>query len=349
MRSPAAALAVLTEAAQAAEDTLARGADAVAALDRVAQALEEARQALDAVAPSPPPLAEVPPPAPVVALPDPPVGGRPEVVLPPVRMPWMLILACPGDRSKASALARVLGVDGVTARMAALARAPRVVLRSETVHELTRKAEQLRSELTLPAVVASREQLLQIAAPDVVLEGRSPDGLLVSAAWPWTAEAPVSPPADARVLAQDGVMLAVPGEVVVRRYRVGRSLARGRRQDKVLRLASEQRHRVVDLHGPGLFARVVAGVTDTSALPGHDPRSGLRAVQGLLDHVDNWLPEAVVQGERTVAPGSAPTMPEGHDGAAPIEASAWPLWEEHSRLCRLLAGLPADDVPAHRV
>ena len=55
-----------------------------------------------------------------------------------------------------------------------------------------------------------------------------------------------------------------------------------------------------------------------------------------------------VQSDRVCSAGEAPQVPDGHDGAAPIEASGWAAWEEHTRLCRLLGGLSSQDVPAER-
>jgi len=259
----------------------------------------------------------------------------------------MLVIQGPGNPELAGPMAKALGVDGVSARFAAIARAPRVALRSDTPESLRAAAVQVQ-RLGVAAVVVSREELESIAAPDLVLTVDGAARFMVSATWPWDVDVPENLPGDARSLPWLGMGLAVPGEVSVRRYRVGRSLARGRRKEQVLRLGTERRLQVIDLHGPGRFLRLIAGLTDTSSMPGHDERSALRSFQGLTKQIPDWIRSCELQSERVCSPGEAPTIPDGYDGSAPIEASGWPLWEEHTRLCRLLGGLTSSDVPVER-
>ena len=359
-RAPAAdslpdALQALVESARAAVHAQQRGGDLHQALDAVSAAVESARRLAPTVAvskatpaPLPPSLTLPPPPAPLPSVaPEVVPLGRPAVELPRYRHRWMLILAGPGNAELGPRLAAALGVDGVTARLAAIARAPRVALRSDEPETLRTAAVRVQ-RLGVSAVVVAREELYDITAPDVVLGVAKPGRLSVSASTCWDGDRPLVPPADLRSLPWGGLSLAVPGEVVVRRYRLGRSLARGRRQDRVLRLATERRVRVLDLHGPGRFLRLIAGLTDTTGLPGHDPDSALRAHKALVERLSELLVKCRIAGDRSCAPGSAPPMPEGHDGSSPIEASGWPLWEEHSRLARVLAGLGTDDVGGDR-
>lgn len=282
-----------------------------------------------------------------IPLPVAPTRERPPVVLPRYRRRWLLVLQGPGNPDLAPDLAAAMGVDGVSARFAAIARAPRVALRSDRAEELRPVASRVH-KLGLATVVVSREELERIAAPDLVL-GIGEDGRLrVSATWPWDADLPEQPPADMRSLPLQGMRLAVPGEIAVRRYRLGRSLARGRRSERVLRLATERRYQILDLHGSGRFLRLVAGITDTAGMPGHDDRSALRSYNGLVDQLPEWIRGCAVQAARVCTPGEAPPLPEGHDGSTPIEASGWAAWEEHTRMCRLLYGLSSVDVPVER-
>ena len=360
------ALQAIVDAARMAVSVHQRQGDLGQALDQVATAVERARSLAPTARLARP--AEVAsttaPPAPKPALTaslglpaaTPPsdgsseataLPGRPPVVLPRYQHRWMLILAGPGNADLGPSLAQALGVDGVTARLAAVARAPRVALRSDEPETLRAAAARVQ-RLGISAVVVCRDELGEIASPDVVLGVERPGRLSVSASTPWDGERPLVPPADLRSLPWAGLSLAVPGDVVVRRYRVGRSLARGRRKERVLRLGSERRVRVLDLHGPGRFVRVVAGLTDTSALPGHDAGSALRAFNGLVEGIPKILGKCAVEGERTCSPGTAPPIPDGYDGSSPIEISGWSTWEEHSRLARLLSGLGCRDVGSER-
>ena len=289
------------------------------------------------------PLPDDPP----IPLPVAPSRERPPVVLPKYRRRWLLVIQGPGNADLTEAMARALNVDGVSARFAAIARAPRVVLRSETPTELRRSALKVQ-KLGVAAVVVSRDELESIASPDLVLASDGDARLSVSASWPWNADVPEVLPADARSLPLSGMSIGVPGEISVRRYRIGRSLARGRRSDRVLRLSTERRFAVVDLHGPGRFLRLIAGITNTSGMPGHDERSAVQSFQGLVERLPEWVRSCVVQSDRVCSAGEAPPIPDGHDGAAPIESSGWSAWEEHTRLCRLLGGLSSHDVPVER-
>ena len=289
------------------------------------------------------PLPDTPP----IPVPVPPVRDRPEVVLPGYRHHWMLVIRGPGEVELAPALAVALSVDVVTARFSAVARNPRVVLRGDDPAPLRRAAVQVQ-RLGVDATVVSRDSLQGIAAPDLVLGCTESGRFQVSATWPWTGDAPTSLPPDARTLPWSGMKVAVPGEVSVKRYRLGRSLARGRRKEQVLRLGTESRVSVIDLHGPGRFFRLVAGVTDTTGLPAHDPRSGLRSFKGLLEALPELIRGCRVLGSRACTPGDTPRVPEGYDGSHPIEATGWAAWEEHTRMARLLSGLSSGDVPVDR-
>ena len=353
------AIQAVVSAARAAQSAHARGRPVHEALQAVRQALDYAQAIAPPVAAPRRPAAEaalpsiaapllVPlPDEPPVPVPVPPPRHRPAVELPRYRHHWMLVIHGPGDAELGPALAKALGVDGVTARFSAVARTPRVALRGNDPTPLRAAAVQVQ-RLGIDAVVVGREELAGIAAPDVVL-GCSGEGRFhVSATWPWSADPPAEHPPDTRTLPWTGMTLAVPGEIGLRRYRVGRSLARGRRKEQVLRLGAERRVTVIDLHGPGRFFRLVAGLTDTVGLPGHDPRSALRAFRGLTDGLPELIRGSRVEGTRLCSPGEAPTIPAGYDGSEPIEVSGWPTWEEHTRMCRLLAGLPGDDVPVER-
>jgi hypothetical protein len=259
-----------------------------------------------------------------------------------MRQPWMLVVEGPEEEARAEAVAAALRVDRVTARLVAIARHPRVALRGDDPDALQEAAARLRAGAGLRAAVCSRAELLQVGPPVTALAALGP-GWRATAAEAWTAE----PDALPRGRAAPGfpVRLVVPGEVVVRRYRDGRGVGRSSRGERVLREAAERRAPVIDLHGPAGFLRLVAGVTDTTGLPGHDPSSALLSFKNLLEGFDAVWPGAHRLGARSCAPGLAPAGTEPGADAEVVEASGWPAWEEHTRCCRLWSGLPAEVPP----
>jgi hypothetical protein len=270
-----------------------------------------------------------------------PANPRPApVVLPRARHPYLLVVEGPGDVNLGARFAEALSVDAVTGRLLAVCRHPRVALRHEDAGVLAQAARRVRESLGLRAVVVGREQLLEVEAPQCVLAGSPDRTLALTGGEPWQGEEPdlASLRKDARTQRVEGVRVAVPGEVVVRTYRVGRGMSRNTRDEAVIRAAGERRVQLIDLHGPGSFVRVVEGITDTAGLPGHDPRSALRSIRGLAERLSDLWPAARVEGSRSCLPPETPQNPQGNDGEQ-LEVAGWPDWEEHTRVCRFLAGL----------
>jgi hypothetical protein len=262
-------------------------------------------------------------------------------VLPPFRQPWLLVVEGPGNGDLAAPLAEALRLDRLTARLAALARHPKVVVRGHEPEPLREAARRVQRELRLRATVVARDQLLQIGHPETVLavDALGPLRLRCTRAHAWTddpAEARGRPCQLRELTALQGVVM---GEVVTRFYRDGQSLSRSRRGQRVLRPAGEQRRRVVDLHAMGGFVRLVQGVTDTAGLPVHVPGSAVQSFKGLEEQPALLAPGAVVLGSRSCSPRADPRLPEGAEPGAAVVVSGWPDWEEHTRTCRMLLGL----------
>lgn len=225
-------------------------------------------------------------------------------VLPPIRLPYLLLLPPGGD---ADALAAELGVDAATARLLATGRWPRVGLRGDAP-ALGRAGNHR---------VVHRDALL--AVPEAL------GVLAVGADWRvtderiWLAD-PQGGGARARV---DDIRLIVPGEVETRTTRAGPDESRWlRKRLAAAGSSTERRVRVADLHTAGAVFRLVEGVTRAEGVPGLDPNSSRRSFTALLDHLRAAHPGAEVVPDRTVAVGA--------DGR-----SAWPQWEEHTRVCRV--------------
>jgi len=242
-------------------------------------------------------------------------------VLPPIRQPWLLVIPPLGNPD---VLASSLGVDHATARMLALGRWPRVALRGDSPGLGGTRAQGQR--------VIAREELLRVG-PALGVLGPTPapawqEAGLIGESWmvtdepTWLAE-PQGGGLAARIT---GVTLVVPGEVETRSNREGPTESRWLRKRLTAAGAGvERRVRVADLHTDNGVFRLVEGVTQTSGVPGHDPTSAHRSFSALLAYVTTLYPSAAVLEERTCAVGA--------DGR-----SAWPSWEEHTRVSRVYTG-----------
>jgi hypothetical protein len=240
--------------------------------------------------------------------------GEPQATLPAIRMPWLLVLP---PRGEAEVIAEQLGVDLATARMLAGGRWPRVGLRGEH--------PDLGRVRAPDHVTVSREQLLAIPAALGVLGPVDAASVRTTDAWQVTEERiwltdPQGGGLPARI---DDVRLVVPGEVDTRSTRAVPEESRWLRKRIVAAGAgTDRRVRVADLHTPTGIFRLVEGITRTQGLPGHDPTSARRSFTSLLNELDRRFPTAEILDDRVVTIGA--------DGK-----SAWPQWEEHTRVCRL--------------
>ena len=252
--------------------------------------------------------------------------------------PYALVLECPGDAMRAPVLARALEIDGVTARMLAVSRYPRVALRSADPEPLHRLCERYRSAIGLGAAVVPRDALLDIDLPKVILGPAGLQGFRICDAPLWL-QPEHDPLVDVSVLRGPQLLVAVPGEVVTCHYRIAPdSRARHRRQD-AYQLSRESRIGVLDLHGPGFFLRVVEGATDFRGLPGYVVQSSRRSFRGLVENISQWFPAIERFGSRVCRPTENPMPPPDQPLLARLEINAWPMWEEYTRQCRLLLGI----------
>ena len=261
----------------------------------------------------------------------------PDVLLPRYRRPFALVVEGLNDADRGEAIAGALGVDGVTARMIALAKQPRVVLRSETAERLEVLAAAIRADLHVAAAVVAPNDMIAVG-PAALLIGfeHGPETITVH---DWTAEPPESGP---REKLKEAPLLIVPGEVVVMKARA----VRGGGRLKHLREgrttpSSERRLAVVDLHLAGGIVRMVEGATDLSDAPAAVEGSFRTSIRGMLD---DWAASGVrVLESRTVASsGHAVGSRSDEDGGQ--VTTSWPEWEEHSRSCRALF-IDRDSVP----
>lgn len=249
--------------------------------------------------------------------------------------PYALVLDCPGIPARAPVLARALEIDGVTARMLAVSRYPRVALRSSDPEPLNRLRERYQVAIGLGAAVVPREALLDIDLPQVVLGPAGLQSFRICDAPLWLQPGH-DPLVDVSVLRTPNVLVAVPGEVVTCHYLAapqGRS--RVRRKDSY-QLSRESRIGVLDLHGPGIFLRVVEGATDFRGLPGYTPESNRRSFRGLVENIREWFPSIQRFGSRVCRPTENPNPAPDQPILSRLEVNAWPMWEEYTRQCRLL-------------
>lgn len=239
--------------------------------------------------------------------------------------PWALVVDGIGDPGRGAAVAEALGVDRATARQIALGRTPRVARWGDQPAPLRAAAQMLRSQAGVGAMVVHNRSLRKAPLAITVLgPGPDPAHLETTVEAGWLEALSPSPPR--RFERWDDVVLAVPGDVLVRRYRQG---TRGPSP------AGERRVRVVDLHSPTRCLRVVLGVTELRGLPGFVENSALKSLQQLATGLP-W-PGARALPARTTSTSKLP-RPDAFQGGS-AEVGAWPAWEEYTRLARALAGL----------
>ena len=241
---------------------------------------------------------------------------EPQATLPAIRLPWLLVLPPHGEVEN---IVEQLGVDIATARMLAGGRWPRVGLRGEHPN--------LGRVRTPEHLCVSREQLLAIPAAFGVLAPVDAAAVQEADLWQVTEERIwlTDPQGGGIPACIADVRLVVPGEVDTRNARAAQEESRWLRKRIVAAGAgTDRRVRVADLHTSHGIFRLVEGVTRTHGLPGHDPSSARRSFTALLNHLESRFLEAEVMPDRIFTVGA--------DGK-----SAWPQWEEHTRICRVFS------------
>jgi hypothetical protein len=253
----------------------------------------------------------------------------PELVLPPFRQPWALVVAPPGDAERLRAVGEALDVDLATARQVAVLGYPKAALRSADRPDLEGRASSYRQALGLPARVVGEAMLRAVPGARLVLSlaAGGPWRSVISGAW--EPDAGTLAGLDHRDDPPPALRLVVVGEVVITRYRE----LRGRHKDDS-RLSShgDRRLGVIDLHHDDGVLRVVRGITQLSGWDGIDPRSSALAFRGLPEALAARYPDLPLTGRCVCRPTRQPEA--RNDGR--LEAAGWPAWEEHSRGCRLL-------------
>ena len=249
---------------------------------------------------------------------------RPQkIVLPPFRFQYLLAVEHAAPETYVSGL----GLDLPTARALSATGAPRVALRSDNRAELERRCQKGRA-LGLRAQVLEKEQLRE-AMVWLVLSSPAAGKLAVTGEPLW--EDPPDPgswPPD-RVLRAEDFRLAIPGEVVSQRQKAGHQAARWERKRYTgAGSTQEQRASVLDIHSPMGILRFVEGITQFTGLPGEDPNSQRRSRQGFQELLQAG--GLTVLPRRSCAPTGATTEEDGS-----TTSSGWPIWEEHTRICRL--------------
>ena len=257
------------------------------------------------------------------------VDAGPVILLPKVRRPYALVMEGPGNIELHESIARALDIDGVTARMLALARQPRVVLRGEDRKRLEDMACGVREHLSLSATVIDADTLRSMG-PASLLIGFG-DGPTTHPIADWsvdfkvdglTGEAMVEPPA-----------LIVPGEIVISQYREARQggrlkhLREGRKQ-----ASSEKRLAIVDVHIPNKIVRILEQYTNLSDAPGSTD-SFRQSLKSLLQ---NWSEQGILTLESRTCTASVDGGVSGGAEAAALRDTGWASWEEHSRSARAL-------------
>jgi hypothetical protein len=269
------------------------------------------------------------------------IPAAPTILLPSVQRRYALVIDGLSDVDRASDLAQTLGVDGVTARMLAIARQPRIALRADTPGGLGTMAKALQATNNLAATVVD----------DAALRSCGPARLLVSfdggprtiAINDWMTDLPNPIDTDQSQAMHQAPLLVVPGELVILQFRSAPSGGRLKHlREGRMDPAAEQRLAVADLHMPDGVIRILEGVSDLTDAPGAISDGFRLSLRVLLDQ---WQDHGIrVLEARTAIPklGSKAGRTEAKGASL---AAAWPEWEEHSRCARLLFMGIADEVP----
>ena len=243
---------------------------------------------------------------------------------------FLLVVDAGGGEEQVQDLVQSLQLDGVTARLVARTAWWRVARWGESREPLEEMAESARQATDLRVSVLAAADLGQIQAPRGLL-GATEDGRLSLAGSGWQGEEEEE--GETVDLSLASFSLAVPGAIVVRRFRHQEQRERSSRKMGTIQHEGRQRRvGVLDLFGPDGALRLVSGATDFSHLPGNFQGTGPRS----FALFQKWLEQEMeVLGRRTCEPiRSAPGV-QPEEGLSEFQITGWPMWEDHSRICAL--------------
>jgi len=251
----------------------------------------------------------------------------PVIALPKVRRRYGLVVEGVGDVDRHEDIVNALGMDGATARMIAIARQPRVVLRGDDKDRMQDMAVRLQRDAGLEATIVDEERL-RAMGPAWLLHGFEGGPVLVAVS-DWTQAFETPSASSGGMPMTDAPLLVVPGEVVVLKYRSSRSGGRLKHlREGRMQAASEQRLALVDLHTSSGIVRILEGHTDLMNAPGAVEDGFRRSLRSLIE---NWRE----QGVRVLEPRTCSPSGTGGQNSRALEQAAfstgWPDWEEHSR------------------
>ena len=242
-------------------------------------------------------------------------------------LPFLLVVDAGGGEAQVQALVRSLQLDGVTARFVASSSWWRVARGGESREELEEMAERTRAATGLRVSVLATADLAQGESPRGLL-GAGEDGRWCLAGPGWQGEEQEVEWVEGRLAA---FSLALPGTVVIRRYRHHARRERSFRKTGAVRHEGrERRVGVLDLHGAEGSLRIVSGSTDFTHLPGEFQGVGPRSFALFLSKLGQ---EMEVLGRRICEPSRAPSGVKTKELPEEIQITGWPVWEEHSRIC----------------
>lgn len=267
--------------------------------------------------------------------------AAPTILLPSVQRRYALVIDGPADVDWASELAQTLGVDGVTARMLAIARQPRIALRADNPGGLEAKAKALKATNDLAATVVD-DTALRSSGPARLLAsfGGGPRTIAIN---DWMTDLPNAVDIDQCEAMNQAPLLVVPGEVVILKFRAAPSGGRLKHlREGRMDPASEQRLAVADLHLPDGVVRILEGVSDLTGAPGAISDGFRLSLRVLLDQ---WRDHGIRVLETKTATPKRGSKAGRTEAMGVTLAAAWPEWEEHSRCARLLFMGIADEVP----
>ena len=237
--------------------------------------------------------------APAVAVQGAELPATPTILLPSVQRRYALVIDGTADADRASDLAQSLGVDGVTARMLAIARQPRIALRAGNPRGLEAKAKALKSTNNVAATVVDDTALRNIGPAELLVSFDG--GPRTIAIYDWMTDLSKSIDIDQCEAMHQAPCLVVPGELVILKFRAAPSGGRLKHlREERMDPAAERRLAVADLHLPDGIVRILEGATDLTGAPGAISDGFRLSLRVLLDQ---WRDHGIrVLEARTASP-----------------------------------------------